>query len=103
MPEIAVMMPIGLVRISVAAILCVLLASEASAQQYVWNPNSPRGQRETRIFGAPSAAAAPAATAIEPERWGTLSVPMGQSTWGTIGTAGWSGAAGSYLGQSTGR
>lgn len=78
-----------MIRIGLSAILWVLLATAASAQ-VVYNPDSPRGRRDLVANPPPPKVSTPQFEATEPQRWGTLGAQVGQSTWGTIGTYGWS-------------
>jgi hypothetical protein len=84
-------------RIWLIAILSVTLAEPALAQD---NPNSPRGRRELRVNPPPPAALpGQVGETIEAERWGTLSRPVPQRPWGTMGGTGWPGVASPPQGQ----
>ena len=80
-----------MLRYWLAASLATMIATEAAAQQIIWNPNSPRAQRELRVNPPPRPLPGQLSETIEPERWGTMSGQMRGPTWGTIGTYGWYG------------
>ena len=82
-----------MIRFWLAASLVTIVAAEATAQQIIWNPNSPRAQRDLRVHPPPpQPLPGQLGETIEAERWGTLSRPVRPPTWGTIGGYGWSGS-----------
>ena len=80
-----------MMRFGLIIAFSALLATAAAAQMTIWNPDTPRARREGVVNPAPPAPIPGQVQVIEPERWGTLSTPMGQTTWGTIGALGWVG------------
>lgn len=80
-----------MIRIALIAMVCLLPASAAVAQGVVWNPNSPRGQRDTRANPPPPATPSGQVETIEAQRWGTTAGTIGQPSWGTVGGVGWTG------------
>jgi hypothetical protein len=85
-----------MMRFWLAALLTTMIGAGAGAQT-MGNPNSPREQRELRVNPPPRAPLpGQLGEIVEPERWGTLSRPVGQPTWGTIGGAGWNWSAPAY-------
>lgn len=81
-----------MIRWWLAASLVPIISAQAVAQQMIWNPNSPRAQRELRVHPPARPLPGQLSETIEPERWGTMSRPVvRQPSWGTIGGYGWSG------------
>jgi hypothetical protein len=80
-----------MIRVLLGTILSGLLITSAIAQSYIWNPNSPRARREVEVYPPPKAPPTAIAGTVVPDRWGTLSKPWPERTWGTYGGAGWVG------------
>jgi hypothetical protein len=80
-------------RVWLAILVAAAIGTEAVAQEIIWNPNSPRAQRDLRVHPPPpQPLPGQLGETIEAERWGTVSGQIRQPTWGTIGGYGWSGS-----------
>jgi hypothetical protein len=70
-------------------VICfALIAAPAVALD---NPNSPRTRRDMRVNPPRPPSGPKWFEIVEPERWPTLSRPIGQPYWGHIGKCGWVG------------
>jgi hypothetical protein len=87
-------------RIWIAFLIAAMLTADAAAQTvfnnpgFSWNPNSPRGRRQARIYPPLAKSPGDLGETFEAERWGTLSRPWRAPKWGTIGEFGWNGGIG---------